>query len=102
MDEDDAWVDELEKTPQFIVSQMRPGHVISDGDVKALGALLSELDRKENHDIDTFHEGRLAGLREIGGEDLVTAVQMEDERRIAEHVRKTMDRIFPKAQRTPH
>jgi hypothetical protein len=75
--------------------------VLTEGDVKAIGALLSDLDSKENAEIDLFHEGRIAGFREIGGEDLVTSVQLKDDERIAHHVRKTMDRLFPKEHRRP-
>jgi hypothetical protein len=99
--DDDAFEREIENSPVFIASQLRPGHVLTEGDVKAIGALLSDLDSKENAEIDLFHEGRIAGFREIGGEDLVTSVQLKDDERIAHHVRKTMDRLFPKEHRRP-
>lgn len=100
LSEDDAWTDELENMPAFIASQLQVGQVLTERDVKAIQSLLSEIDALENSDIDHFHEGRLSGFREIGGEDLVTAVQMQEDERIAKIVRKAMDRIFPKEQRT--
>ncbi len=97
--DDDAWADELESLPIFIVSQLQVGHVITEDDRKAIGALLSELDALENQQVDEFDKGYQAALRHIGGEDLVTSVKLKDEERIAHYVRKAMDRMFPKQQR---
>ncbi len=101
MTEDEAFVREIENSPVFIASQLRAGHFLTDDEVTAIQAVLSELDAKENAEIDLFHEGRIAGFREIGGEDLVTSVQLKDDERIAHHVRKAMDRLFPKEHRRP-
>lgn len=95
------WETELDNMPVFIASQLRPGHVLTADDVKAIQSVISELDAKENGEVDAFHEGRLSGFREIGGEDLASAVVMKDEARIAVHVRKAMDKLFPKHLRTP-
>lgn len=93
--EGDEWLDAIEYEPVFIASQFRPGHVLTDGDVAAIQALISELDAKENAEIDLFQQGRVAGFREIGGEDLVTSVELKDAERIARHVKKAIDKMFP-------
>jgi hypothetical protein len=82
--------------PLFIVSQWRVGHVITEDDYKAAQALVSEMDGKEQEIIEAFHNGRVDAYRHIGGEDLVTAVQMDDDERIARISRNAIDRIFPK------
>ncbi len=99
-EEDEQLQDELEAQPWFIASQLRPGHTLTEEDVKSIQSILSELENRENTEVETFHRGRIAALHEIGGADLVTAVEMQDHQRIATVVRKTMDRIFPKEQRT--
>jgi hypothetical protein len=95
-DDDDAWIDDLEGMPSFIVSQWRVGHVITGDDYKAAQALVSEVDGKEQEIIEAFHNGRVDAYRRIGGEDLVTAVQMDDDERIARISRNAIDRLFPK------
>ncbi|NSY12501.1 hypothetical protein G6L14_10790 [Agrobacterium vitis] len=100
MDDDDAWIEDLENSPIFIASQLRAGHVLTEADSAAIQSLCSELDAKEGKEVEAFHQGRENALREIGGEDLVTSVKLKDDERIAHHVRKAMDKIFPKHQRT--
>jgi hypothetical protein len=58
--------------------------------VDAIQAILSELDRIENEHIDEFGRGRIFGIREVGGEDLVTAVEAKEDARITKIVRETM------------
>lgn len=99
--DDDAWMDGVEQEPVFIASQLRAGHVLTEDDVKAIQAVISELDAKENGEVEAFHQGRENAFMEIGGADLVTSVKLKDEARIAQHVRKAMDKLFPKHQRTP-
>lgn len=97
--DDEAWEDELEDLPIFIVSQLRVGQVLTDRDVAACQAVVTELDNRENTKVEEFHEARLNTLREIGGEELVIACQMKDAEQIAKITRKAMDRLFPKHQR---
>lgn len=97
--DEEAWMRELEDSPEFIASQLRAGHVLTDRDVEAISKLLSEIDKRENESVEAFQQGRLAGFREIGGEDLVTSVLLKDEEHIARTVRDTMDRLFPKNRR---
>lgn len=100
MTEDDAWMNELEALPVFVVSQLRPGHTLTDDDVRAIQSVISELDAKEGGEVEAFHQGRENAFMEIGGADLLTAIQMKDHERIARHVQKAMDKIFPKERRT--
>lgn len=97
---DEEFAKSIESDPVFIASQLRPGHTLTDADVAAIQAVIAEMDARENAAVDAFHDGRKNAFREIGGEELVTAVQMKDEERIARMVRSHMDKIFPKHQRT--
>lgn len=92
--------DEIESWPFFRVYEFSAGRVLTEDDVKDIQLLLSELNTQEEIRTDEFHNGRENALMEIGGADLLTAVQMRDHERIAHHVRKTMDKLFPKERRT--
>jgi hypothetical protein len=100
MREDEEFDRAIESDPVFISSQLRAGHVLTESDVTAIGAVIAEMDRRENSAVEAFNDGRENAFREIGGEELVTAVKMKDEERLARMVRAHMDKIFPKHQRT--
>jgi hypothetical protein len=100
MREDEEFDLAMENDPVFIASQLMAGHTLTEVDVAAIQAVIIEMDSRENNAVDAFHEGRENAFREIGGEDLVVAVKMKDEERIAKMVRRHMDKIFPKHQRT--
>lgn len=100
MTEDEEFMDELEREPVFIASQLRAGHTLTEDDVKAIQAVISELDSRENNAVEAFHDGRMAGIKEVGGEELAAAVAIKDEESIARIVRKHMDKLFPKNTRT--
>lgn len=89
-DDTDAWI---EAQPVFIASQLRPGHTLTDADVTAIQAVLSELDNREAADVDEFHNGRIAGFHEIGGQELADAVERKDKAWIHRRVRKAMDKM---------
>ena len=91
--------DPIEDEPMFIASQLRVGHVLTEKDVAAIQAVVSEADKRENEIVDAYHDGRMNAFREIGGEDLATAVELKQSERIAVMVRKHMDKLFPKEQR---
>lgn len=93
MTTDDEWQDRLEREPVFIASQMRPGRVLSEEDVTVIQAVLSEIDKQENDAVEVFQRGRIFGLREIGGDDMVDAVQRGDAAWIRDRVRKVMDKM---------
>lgn len=99
--DENSFESEIENTPVFQLTQVRAGEALTEEQVKAIHWLISENDRLEEADTDTFHRGREDALMEIGGDDLVTSVKLKDEERIARHVRKAMDRMFPKEQRRP-
>lgn len=92
--------DDIESWPFFRVYEFSAGRVLTEDDVKDIQLLLSELNTQEEIRTDEFHNGREDALMEIGGADLLTAVQMKDHERIAHHVRTAMDKIFPKERRT--
>ncbi len=96
MTEDEEFETNIENSPEFILSQVREGTVITEKHVKAIASILNTLENDLHDDAATFQEGRLSGIREIGGEELVTAVQLKDEEHIAKQVRKFMDLVFPK------
>lgn len=95
---EDDFLDSLEDEPVFICSQLRVGETLTQREVDAIQALLSENDKLENADTDTFQNGRLFGIREVGGDDLVAAVERKDEAYITKTVRITMDKIFAKTR----
>jgi hypothetical protein len=95
-DEDD-WQTKLEEQPVFIASQLRPGHTLSEDDVAAIHAVLSELSNREETDVEIFHNGRIAGFHEIGGQELADAVQRKQDAFIKDSVRKAMDKMDRRA-----
>jgi hypothetical protein len=97
--EDDEFDAAIENDPVFKLSQLRAGEILTADGIAAIQWLISENDRLENADTDTYHRGRRDAFMEIGGVDLITSVQLKDEQRIAQTVRKAMDRLFPKEQR---
>jgi len=72
--QEDDDMNALENEPVFICSQLRAGQVLTEQDVAAIQSILSELDTRENNDVDEFGNGREFGIREIGGEELLAAV----------------------------
>lgn len=87
----DAWIEAQQ--PVFIASQLRPGHTLTDADVTAIQAVLSELNNREETDVEIFHNGRIAGFHEIGGQALVDAVARKENVWINKQVRKAMDQM---------
>lgn len=96
-DEDAEFEAFIERDPVFISSQLQPGHVLTEGDVKAIQHLIAELDRIENEAVDNFHDGRLHAFREVGGEEMVKAVEAEADARIEALVKSFMERLQAKA-----
>lgn len=91
--------DPIEDEPMFIASQLRVGHVLTEKDVAAIQAVVSEADKRENEIVEAHHDGRMQAFREVGGDELVTAVELKQSEEIAVMVRRHMDRLFPKEQR---
>lgn len=102
MTEDEEFENTLENHPVFICSQLRAGDVLDERSADAIAALVKELDDKENEATEAHARGRLDGIREVGGDELVTAVQIKDDEWIAQMVRRHMDKLFPKDRRTQH
>lgn len=95
---EENFLDGIEDEPVFICSQLRVGETLSQREVDAIQAVLSENDKLENTATDVFHEGRICGIREVGGDDLVAAVERKDEAYITKTVRIAMARIFAKTR----
>ncbi len=85
--------DALENEPVFICSQLQVGETLTQREVDAIHAILSELEKRENEDVDNFDVGRECGFREIGGEELLTAVKAKDEAYITKVVRETIAKM---------
>lgn len=97
-DDDDEFIDAIESDPSFICSQLRSGHMLTDGDVAAIQSLLSEMDKRENEQIDEFHRGREFGIREVGGDELWAAVEANNKAWMTKITRAAMARIFAKTE----
>lgn len=102
MNADEEFEQACENDPVFICSQLRAGDVLDDRSAAAIAALVKELDDLENSAVDEHYRGRLDGIREVGGEELLAAVKIKDEERIARLVRKHMDQIFPSHNKPAH
>lgn len=90
---DDEAIDALENEPVFICSQLRVGETLTQREVDAVQAILLELDKRENEDVDNFADGREFGIREIGGEELLAAVKAKDDAYITKTVRETIAKM---------
>jgi|GEM_PF-3716513 len=90
--EDEA-IDALENEPVFICSQLQVGETLTQREVDAIQAILLELDKRENEDVDNFGDGRECGIREIGGEELLAAVKAKDYAYITKVVRETIAKL---------
>lgn len=96
MTEDEEFEANIENDPEFILSQLREGTVLTAEHIKAIAFVLNKIENDLHDDLKSFEDGRISALREIGGEDLVTAVQLKEDEQTAHFVRKAMDRMFPK------
>ena len=83
----------LEAQPVFILSQMQVGRVLTETDRDAIQAVLSELDKMEWNDVDTFQKGRVFGHHEAGGQELADAIERKDKATTERRVREAMDRM---------
>ncbi|MBX5131641.1 hypothetical protein HJB80_02900 [Rhizobium lentis] len=95
--EDDV-IDALENEPAFRCHFFKAGRVLSEQDASDVQALLREIDRLEDEATETFENGRKFGIREVGGEELVAAVEAKDEAYIQRTVRITMDRLYARTE----
>lgn len=82
--------DEYEKMPGIRCSQLRAGDVLDADDVAAIQKLLDELDEFENKAVDEFHEGRKQAFFEIGGQELLDAVEAADKAFIESAARRAI------------
>ena len=69
---------DLDTVPAIAMTQWRAGRVLDDKDVAMIAALLDEQDRIEADATEAFHRGRKEALFEIGGKELVDAVERGD------------------------
>lgn len=66
--------------PFFRLYQMPVGHVMTHQDIADLVYLLNA--QNDEAGVDMFHEGRTDAFRQIGGEELVKAVETESSERV--------------------
>lgn len=76
MDESD--LTNLEDVPAIAMTQWRVGRVLSEADVAMIAKLLAEHDVTEAEAVDAFHNGRQSAFFEIGGKELIEAMERGD------------------------
>lgn len=74
----------------FRLYSLTEGHVLTEQDILDLEAVLAELNDEIGNQADKAQHWREETLREIGGEDLVTAVAEKDRKRMDEAVEKAL------------
>lgn len=91
--EQDDFDTAIENEPVFICSQLRVGETLTQGDVDAIQAVLKDLDDRENKTVDDFGDGREFGIREVGGDELLAAVEAKNNAYITKVVRETIAKM---------
>jgi hypothetical protein len=66
------------------------GHVLTDQDVKDIECLMADHNDQIGHEAEKWDQARKATLFEIGGDDLVTAVEARDETIMSAAVERAM------------
>lgn len=72
------------------LSFLSAGHVLTESEARDLTNLLDDWNDEIGNSANVYHDGRLAGIREVGGEELVAAVVALDEARRDELVNRAM------------
>ena len=75
---DDADLTDLDTVPAIAMTQWHAGRVLSDADVAMIADILAEQDILEAETTEAFHRGRKEAFFEIGGQELVDAVERGD------------------------
>lgn len=69
------------------------GHVLTDADVRDIETLIADNNEEIGNSADKFAQARVATLHEIGGPELVKAVEAHDETVISEAVASALARF---------
>ena len=77
----------------FRVYMFRPGQELSISDVADIQTVLHQHNETLGELTNAHHEGRMDAFREIGGQELVDAVEAAQAARIDAHVQKALARI---------
>lgn len=79
----------------FRAYMFKPGRELSISDAADIQTVLSEHNDLLGQISDAHHEGRMSALHEIGGQELVDAVEARQAKRIDELVAKAIARLKP-------
>lgn len=77
----------------FRLYGLKAGHVLTENDVADLEALLAELNDEIGHQAEKHVQYRIATIREIGGDELVAAIEAKDEALINASVAGAMEKF---------
>lgn len=80
--------------PGVELTQWRAGRVLSQMDVAILSRYLDMVEEEESRTVNLFHEARLQIMQEIGGDELVKALEDDSEERCAAAVQNAIQRYY--------
>ena len=80
----------------FRIYPLTVGHTLTTQDVADIQQVLADHNELLGAEVEAFHKGREDALREIGGDELVNAVQSKQAARCDEVVRKAMAQFYAK------
>lgn len=85
--------DESTGDAYFRLYGLEVGHVLTEADVVDVGAVLEDYNEELGEADGAFQRGRLDALREVGGGELVEAVETKDEMFVAECTARVLERL---------
>jgi hypothetical protein len=77
----------------FRLYGLKEGRVLTASDIVDLEAVLAELNDEIGHQADKAHEWRMDALREIGGDELVKAIEAKEQAIVSASVEKALARF---------
>ncbi len=92
-------VEEDDGGPFFRVYALKAGDVLTEQDAADIQKVLEDFNEEISNAADTFHQGRMEALRDIGGDALVAAVEARDDATVKAAVDKALAR-FEAAKRS--
>ena len=84
--------------PYFRCYTFKAGRVLSEQDVADLQQVLADHNDEIQKSADAFHEGRIAGIHEIGGDELVAAMTAKWDAESKAIVERIMAKHFPPSE----
>lgn len=85
--------------PFFRAYALKVGDVLTEQDVADIQKVLADFNEEIGKAADVFHDGRMSALQEIGGDELVAAVEAKDDATVKAAVDKALAR-FDAAKRS--